>query len=161
MIRQGFISYAHNDYDAFIKIAGALRQIERNYGFKFWSDKRLVAGDYWNAEIERNINASSAMALIVSNAFFELDYIFDKELVAIKQRRVDAGAKILPIVLEPCSYGAFIGDIQAVPTGTGVNERRVVPVIEWDPLRHGYDAVRSQIEVALCCWFGLNPIGHL
>jgi hypothetical protein len=94
--------------------------------------------------------------------FFQSSYIFDRELPAIKRRyqRDKHGVAIFPIILEPCLWRAFVGHLQVIPTGTGEKQGRAVPVIEWNPERHGYDAIRDQLEEALCTWFGLTPVAQ-
>lgn len=158
LTRQGFISYSHDDYPHYVQIARLMKQIERNYAFSFWSDSRIAPGNHWSAEIENNIKKSSAFILIVSNSFFVSDYIFDKELPAIKETHKSSGAIMLPIVLEPCSWAAFVGTFQAIPIGKGEQSGRLLPVLEWQPEKYGFNATREQVESALCQWFGLAPV---
>lgn len=160
-IYPGFISYAHDNHSEFETIYGLLKQLKRNYGFDFWGDVRLKAGDHWNDEIARRIEDAKVFALIVSGKFFESDYIFDKELPAIRDQRINRNALVLPIVLEPCGFEAFVGGLQPVPCGEKANTRRVVPITKWKPTKAGYNAMREQIEDSLCCWFQPKRIEHI
>lgn len=153
--RSGFISYSHENYAAFQEIRTHLRSIERNYGVQFWADHRIKAGNYWREEIRQHILAASVFVLLLSPSFFDSDYIFEHELELIREKAKNRDdTVVLATILDRCSYKAFVGQLQVVPT----HEGRVRPIREWQPADHGFDASREQIEDTLCCWYGLKPL---
>ncbi len=85
---QGFISYTHRDSEYLTRFATHLRAIERITPFKFWYDKRrLQAGDAFDEVIRTAILDSEIFLLLVSPDFFDSDYVFNKELPAIAEKR--------------------------------------------------------------------------
>jgi hypothetical protein len=146
---RGFISYAHEDHGAFSEMRTHLRATERIFGIDFWADKRIAPGRYWRSEIADAIDAAQIHILLFSPAFIRSDYIFDHELPAINNKCVD-GDLVLPIVIDRCAWAHFVGVLQAAPTDyTG----RLLPVCEWQPRRHGFDAAREQIELSISAHF--------
>lgn len=151
----GFLSYAHNDYAAFVQFQPHLRAVERAFGMRFWSDKRIDAGYYWNAMIQNEIAESAIFVLLMSSAFMGSDYIFDNELPAIRERRRTVGALILPVVLEQCAWAWACGVLQAVPMHSG----HLKPIANWRPRSNGFDCAREQMASAIQSYFGRAPTG--
>ena len=149
---QAFISYAHHDHRAFTEFSTCLKPVARSFGIDVWADKRLRAGDYWNAKIAAEIAASDMHILLMSNGFLGSDYIFDHELPAIAKRSRN-GALTLPVVLERCFWPLFAGALQAVPMEKG----RLVPTKDWKPQRDGFPAACEQIAVAIGDHFKTAP----
>ena len=135
---RGFISSAHDDYAAFAEMRTHLRAIERAFGIDFWADKRIVAGNYWSDEISAAIEAATVHVLLFSPAFIRSDYIFDHELPAINAKCA-RGDLVFPVIIDRCSWAAFVGLLQAAPIDTG---GRLRAVLDWRPCRHGYNAAR-------------------
>jgi hypothetical protein len=147
---KGFISYAHADYDAFREMRTQLRSVERAFKIEFWADKRIKCGNYWSATIADAIEAAKIHILLFSPAFIESDYIFQHELPAINDKCAK-GDMVLPVVIDRCAWSFFVGVLQAVPVDhTG----RLLPVFDWQPRRHGYDAAREQIWSSIAAQYG-------
>jgi hypothetical protein len=149
---KGFISYAHDDHEAFNEMRVHLRAVERAFDIDFWADKRIVPGDYWTTVIADAIEAAQVHILLCSPAFICADYIFDHELPAINAKCAK-GDLVLPVVIDRCAWSWTVGVLQAAPTdGRG----KLVPIYEWIPPRHGFDAAREQIWSAVQK-FGVPP----
>jgi hypothetical protein len=150
---KGFISYAHNDYAAFKEMMVHLRAVERAFDIKFWADKRINPGDYWSTKIADAIEEAQVHVLLCSPAFIYADYIFDHELPAINAKCAK-GDLVLPVVIERCAWSWFVGVLQASPTdGNG----KLLPIYEWAPPSHGFNAVREQISSSIAAKFGGTP----
>ena len=147
---KGFISYAHDDHVAFSELKTHLRAVERAFKIDFWADKRVGAGNYWSAKIADAIKAARIHILMFSPAFLASDYIFDHELPAINDTCA-GGDLILPVVVKRCAWSAFAGVLQAAPIERG---GRLVPLLDWQPRRNGYDAAREQIWSSIAAQFG-------
>jgi hypothetical protein len=127
-----------------------LRAIERAFKIVFWADKRIEPGNYWSTKIADAIEAAQVHILLFSPAFIGSDYIFDHELPAINDKCAK-GDIVLPVVIDRCAWSWIVGVLQAVPIDrTG----RLLPVLEWQPRRHGYDAAREQIWSSIANRFG-------
>jgi hypothetical protein len=147
----GFISYAHDDYEMFGTFKMHLSAVERAFDVSFWSDHRMKAGYHWEATILRQIGAADVFVLLVTPAFISRDYIYDKEIPAILDRKRSAGALVLPVILRRCCWQFVCGVLQAAPTEGG----RVRPVADWRPQDNGFDRAREQIAASLQSYYGL------
>ena len=88
-----------------------------------------------------------------SPAFIALDYIFDHELPAINNKCA-RGDMVLPVVIDRCLWKTFVGVLQAAPVdSTG----RLVPLLDWKPRRHGFNAACEQIRDSIETQFGGAP----
>jgi hypothetical protein len=146
----GFISYAHDDHAAFDEIRTHLRAIERAFNFQFWADRRIKPGNYWSTVIADAIEAAQVHILLFSPAFIGSDYIFDHELPAINAKCAK-GDLVLPVVIDRCAWSWLVGVLQATPTDhTG----KLLPIYEWQPRKHGFDAARKQIWDSIAAQFG-------
>ena len=81
---KGFISYCHEDYRMFRDFRVHLKAIERAFKLDLWADSRIEAGYYWNDEIRDAIRSSDLFVLLTSPGFIASDYIYDKEIPAIR-----------------------------------------------------------------------------
>jgi hypothetical protein len=150
-MRKGFISYAHPDHAAFSELRNHLRAIERAFKIEFWADKRITPGDYWSKKIADAIEAAQVHLVLFSPAFLGSDYIFDHELPAI-DAKCGKGDLVLPVVIDRCAWSWAIGGVlQAAPADRA---GRLLPVREWRPHQHGYDAAREQIWASMEGRFG-------
>ena len=148
----GFVSYCHADYQMFRSFRGHLRTIERAYNLRFWSDERINAGHLWNDQIMCAIAAADVFVLLVSPEFIASDYIWEKELPAIQQRRGRSDVLVLPVVLHRCLWQMVAAVLQALPTADGA----VKPVAEWHPQRNGFDRAREQVGRSVEAYFGVG-----
>jgi hypothetical protein len=152
-VMNGFISYSHDDYGMFGRFKAHLRAVERAFDVRFWSDDRMKAGYHSDAAIRREIDAAEVFVLLVSPAFIGSDYIYDKEIPAIQERKRSAGALVLPVVLERCCWQLVCGELQAVPT----DRARLKPIADWRPQANGFDRACQQIANTIQSYYGSLP----
>jgi hypothetical protein len=141
LLMNGFISYSHDDHRTLRDFRTHLRAVERGFDVSFWSDNRIGAGCHGDAEILRRIAAAQVFVLLISPGFIASDYIYDKEIPAIQERKQSAGALVLPVVLQLCSWQLVCDGLQAVPTDNG----RLKPVADWRPRANGLHRACQQI----------------
>jgi hypothetical protein len=152
---QGFISYAHYDRKAFVRLSAHLAHVALAFDFALWSDERIHAGDYWSKRIEEEIERSEIFVLAVTNDFLGSSYIWNHELPAILNRHKSANALIIPVILRPSSWKGLLGGyIQALPSYRGGDIR---PVLDWPRPENGYAAAASGVADAVADWFGVSP----
>jgi len=151
---EGFISYAHDDIRLFREFRKNLRSVERAFEIGFWADTSINAGYRWDDEIRRHIEAAEMFLLLVSPAFLASDYIWEKELPAIRTRRSATDrVLVLPVVLSPC-YWQLVGSArQAVPTIDG----SLKPIVEWHPQSRGHEQARAAIADTIEAFYGRPP----
>ena len=148
----GFLSYAHDDAAAFRTLKPHLTALKRGFGLAMWTDHEITPGTVWEAAIATAIAEAQVFVLMLSPAFIESDYVYGKELPAIRERRIDGGALVLPVVVKGCLWEMVANQLQAVPTN---DEGRVRPVTDWRPQANGCDRAVRQMARAIERHFGL------
>jgi len=151
---QGFISYAHDDGEAFDTLRRQLRALERAFitEISLWADDKLHAGLRWDDTIKARIEVADLFILLLSPAFLDSDYILRHEIPAIRTRVAAAKGLVCPVLLTRCGFTSLVGRLQVVPS---VN-RRLLAIDEWTPVARGYDEARVQIEHAVKEHFALT-----
>jgi len=106
----GFISYAHDDYD-FVKpiIKGLSSHANGSaaYLFNFWEDHQLEIGTNWYEEIVTRINACDFTILLISANFLSSEFIKKEEFNRFCERVKSEKFKIFPILLRHCKYSKW------------------------------------------------------
>ncbi|HJQ22878.1 MAG TPA: FxSxx-COOH system tetratricopeptide repeat protein [Blastocatellia bacterium] len=101
-----FICYAHEDNDSadpskrwLDRLLQHLQPLVVQNQIRAWSDKQLQAGDFWNAEIQSQLQQARVALLLVSQAFLASDYIRNIELPVLLMNARQRSMVILPIIL--------------------------------------------------------------
>jgi hypothetical protein len=150
----GFVSYAHDDAREFSALRRHLKALKRGFSLALWTDHKIAAGTVWEAAIADAIADAQVFVLLLSPSFIESDYVFEKELPAIRDRRKSGGALVLPVVVKRCQWQWIVGQLQAVPM---TDEGRLRPITEWKPQDHGCDRATHQMAAAIAKHFGRPP----
>jgi len=100
-----FVSYSHHDvaYLDDTSLMGYLRGLESE-GVEFWSDKAIVTGNKWDAEIKGKIDQTDLALVLVSQAFLNSNYCTKVEISHFLKRCRDRGLVIFPIILSACEW---------------------------------------------------------
>ena len=121
-----FISYSHGD-EAFKDelVAYHLNPFQRDGKINAWQDRDIEAGADWAQEIEVQLDKAEIILLLVTRKFLASDYCYTKEMTRAIERHRDGTARVIPIILEPCSWRySPLKDLQVLP-------KDGKPVIEW------------------------------
>jgi hypothetical protein len=111
---QVFVSYPRKDRKYLVGstsvhppvkgLEASLKVLQKLYKIPYWFDEQRLADDL-DGEIQRQLNRSSVIVLLMSPAFFGSEYIRDTELRFIRERKErDPSVTILPILIESCFY---------------------------------------------------------
>lgn len=123
-----FFSYAHEDEDLMNNVRRQLVVFERNERILKWHDRMIQAGAEWRGDIDDRLRRASIILLFMSPHFIESKYCYEVEGLAALERHAAGDARIIPVVLRPCSWTQTpFGDFQALP-------RDGRPVSRWDDL---------------------------
>lgn len=151
---RGFISYAHQNTRMFERFNKSIkRSLPAINGLEVWSDTDNLTGHAFEQRIMDQIAASDLFILLVSSDFLASDFIWDKEIPAIKQR-YDNGALVLPVVLRPCQWQQVTGTCLAAPLD---QRSQLTPISDWRPHDNGYDQATTQVMASICRHFGVTP----
>ena len=111
-----FISYSHKDEDAMMELDKFLGPLERKGEISIWTDRKILPGQNWQAEILRELESADLTLLLVSANFLVSNFINDEEIPRAFQRRNDAGSHVVPIILDNCHWDVtMLKDYQAIP----------------------------------------------
>ena len=150
--RRGFISYAHEDHDQFELFQKYLKGALRGFPWvDIHADPSIQPGAPWEAEILKMIDQAHIFILLVSPSFLASDFIWDKELPAMKDRVQKIGALLLPVVLSRCLWKNVCDAIQAVPKDKG----QLKPIGDWEAPTHGFVQAHEEIADAIARHFGV------
>jgi internalin A len=109
-----FVSYAHDDERQLKRLDAMLDVLEQLHGLASWVDKRLIAGEEWDAEIRRRLEQMDIFLFIASQTSLVRPYIKDPELLRARERRDAGEIEIVAVKLEPCAVDEdpFLGKLQ-------------------------------------------------
>lgn len=137
-----FFSYSHADEKLRDELAKHLRILERQGIIETWHDRRIEAGECWESEILKHLQTADIILLLVSADFLASDYCWDIEMKNALERHGTGTAKVIPVILRPCSWqDAPFGKLQALP-------KDGKPVVDWPSWDHAFLEVASGIMEA-------------
>jgi hypothetical protein len=121
---QVFVSYSHldhrwvdsgNPHNLIPFLADSLRRD----GVKIWYDHNLTAGDKFQEEIESRIDQADLAILLVSQHFFNSEFISAVELPSIEARANEGKLVVIPVLVGHCDWKqlALVGDRHMLPGG--------------------------------------------
>src|SRR2546423_5739333 len=101
-----FICYAHEDNDSpdpskrwLDRLLQQLQPLVVQKQIRAWSDKEILAGDFWDAKIQSQLQQARVAVVLVSPAFLASDDIRNSELPVLLMNAKQRGTVILPIIL--------------------------------------------------------------
>jgi len=108
-----FYSYSHKDEDFRITLEKFLVTLRDSSLIQEWHDRKILAGDDWGLEIQKNIDNADVIVLLISQDYLassacahELEYAFNNRYMKT----------IIPIILKPSTWkDTKCGSIQALP----------------------------------------------
>ena len=92
-----FVSYSHKDVDFLPPIKSALNFIE---GVEYFDDLQISSGEAWEHRIMDQLERASVGVLLISNNFFDSDFIMKTELPKIIDRCLRKNLIIISVVVD-------------------------------------------------------------
>jgi hypothetical protein len=112
-----FLSYSHRDEELRNELMDHLSLLERQGLIASWHDRKIIAGQNWDCEINKNLNKSHIIIFLISSSFIASKYCSDVEVCRAIERHTNMEAIVIPIILRHCDWqSAPFGHIQALPT---------------------------------------------
>jgi hypothetical protein len=96
-----FISYSHKDRLYLEEFKSHLKSLERIGLVKSWHDRIITAGSEWKGIIDRQLETSSVILLLISSSFVDSEYCFDVELKHALAMHENRKALVIPILIRP------------------------------------------------------------
>lgn len=111
-----FISYSHNDESHRLELEKHLSLLRRQGLIEPWHDRRIVPGQEWHRQIDRNLERADLFLCLVSADFIHSNYCFEVEMERALKRHKDGTAQVVPIIVRPSDWHAApFGKLQALP----------------------------------------------
>ena len=136
-------SYSHVDEALRNELEKHLSPLKRQGLIESWHDRRIIAGEEFNGEINRHFEEADIVLLLVSSDFINSDYCYDVEMTRAMERHVLGQAVVIPVILRLCHWHdlSFGKLMTATPDGK--------PVTQYASLDEGFFQVVSAIKKAL------------
>jgi formylglycine-generating enzyme required for sulfatase activity len=112
-----FISYSHKDEEWKDRLVTHLGVLRYQGLLDLWDDRRIAAGKDWHQEIKEAMATAHVAILLVSANFLTSEFILNQEIPHLLERRDKEGARIFPVIVEPCLWQAvgWLSRMQARP----------------------------------------------
>ena len=111
-----FYSYSHRDEGLREELETHLKILERQGLIEGWHDRRIVGGQKWEKEIDKNLEEADVILLLVSADFLASDYCYNIEMQCAMERHDLGEARVIPIILRESNWhGASFSKLQALP----------------------------------------------
>lgn len=99
-----FFSYSHKDETMRDELEIHLSMLKRQGIIEIWHDRRIGAGKEFGKEIDKNLEESDIILLLVSPYFLASDYCYDIEMTRALERHEKGEARVIPVILHPCDW---------------------------------------------------------
>lgn len=132
-----FCGYSHKDESHRQELEKWLVQLKREHLIEEWHYRKILGGDKWEEEIDKNLENADIVFFLISQDFIASEPC-QKEL----GYAMNSDKKVIPIILRPCSWqDSEISQFQALP-------KDGKPITDW----------KSKDEAWLDVYSGLKDI---
>ncbi|HCL91538.1 MAG TPA: toll/interleukin-1 receptor domain-containing protein [Verrucomicrobiota bacterium] len=104
MTIQAFISYSHKDAELLTQLHEHLSALQRQHLLDAWTDREIHAGGVIDEHVSERLEQARLYLLLVSSAFIQSDYCFEKEFTRACERQQAGEAIIVPIIIRECDW---------------------------------------------------------
>jgi hypothetical protein len=111
-----FFSYSHKDETLRNELAKHLTILQRQGVISSWHDRKILAGEEWDHQINDNLNTADIILLLVSSDFLFSNYCWDVEVKKAIERHNQGEACVIPVILRSVDWaGAPFDKLEALP----------------------------------------------
>lgn len=104
MAVKAFISYSHKDADLLLKLHEHLATLRRQGLLEAWTDREILPGEHIDTKVADQLKSADLYLLLISSAFIESSYCFEKEFACACERQAAGKAIIVPIIIRDCDW---------------------------------------------------------
>ncbi|PZV16103.1 MAG: hypothetical protein DCF21_10995 [Leptolyngbya sp.] len=136
-----FISYSRRDEGLKDELVNYhLKLLKREGKINTWQDRDIEAGAEWATEIKTNLEKADIVLLLITRHFLASDYCYETEMQRAVQRHHDGTARVIPIILKPCSWeDSLFSQLQVLPQDG-------IPITRWDDQDEAFVNVEKGIR---------------
>ena len=113
---QLFCSYSHKDEMMRDALSAHLALLKHQNVIEEWHDRRILAGQEFNEEIDRHLESAKLILLLISADFVNSNYCWSIEVRHAMERHEAGTATVIPVILRACDWhSAPFGKLIALP----------------------------------------------
>lgn len=112
-----FISYTHKDETLIDEFRSHLSPLKSNGTIEDWYDRKIIAGDKLQDDIDNNLEDADIICLMISSDFLASKACMKEKEDALKLKE-QKGIRVLPIILRDCDWVSIteISELLCIPT---------------------------------------------
>lgn len=138
-----FFSYSQEDRELRDKLANHLSILKQDKVINDWHEGEISAGQVKADEIERHLNSSRIILLLISSDFLASDKIWQRDVTLAMKKHNNQEACVIPVLLRPCEWkSAQFGGLQALP-------RNEEAITSWQNQDEAFKEVAKEIRKAI------------
>ena len=137
---QLFYSYAHDDEKLCGLLIKHLAALRRQNILNGWYDRCILPGEEWTNEIDRHLEQSDIILLLISASFVNSDYCWGNEMKRALQKHDAKESIVIPVILRPVdTEGTPFSKLQFLP-------KDGKPVTKWADRHEAFAGVAIEIR---------------
>jgi hypothetical protein len=111
-----FISYSHKDEAEKDRLMSHLKAVTSD-SISVWSDAHLRGGGEWEWEINQAIGQAKVAILLVTADFLNSEYVIEKEVPKLLERREKEGLVVVPVIARACAWKkvSWLSNLNVMP----------------------------------------------
>lgn len=138
-----FFSYSPKDKELRNKLANHLSILKQDKVINDWYEGEISAGQVKADEIERHLNSSRIILLLISSDFLASDKLWQRDVTLAMKKHNNQEACVIPVLLRPCEWkSAQFGGLQALP-------RNEEAITSWENQDEAFKEVAKEIRKAI------------
>ena len=142
-----FVSYSHKDSVMMSKLKTHLSPLSRTDNVDIWYDGKISAGSELSDEIFENLKQSEIILLLISPAYVESNFCYEKEMLSAIHRAQNNECLVIPVIIKPTLL------IDELPFGSLMRvPKDGKPISAFKPTDSGYADAAQRINQAIEVW---------
>jgi hypothetical protein len=125
-----FISYSHKDKDWMERLVVKFAVPKRLGLCNVWTDQQIPVGEDWDAQIDEVLRNARVAVILVSDNFLDSDFILEKEVPRLLERRANGNLHIIPVIADSCLWKtlSWLEKMEVRPKEGNLEEKEIA---EW------------------------------
>jgi hypothetical protein len=137
-----FLSYAHEDSNVAAELRKHLAPLRHDMVVSDWYDHDLVAGSNWDKEMQRQLENSALVLVLISSDFLASSYAYGKELVHAIDLHKRGLLRVIPVIVRNSLWQRLpLAELHVLPEGGR-------PISSWENRDDAFVSVVSGVERA-------------
>ncbi len=140
-----FYSYSTADEDLRIELEKSLAMLHRFDALKTWDFRKIIPGDDWDKTINKELESSDIILLLLSRDFLASNYCYDVEVKRALELNDEAKAIVVPVVLRQCDWKheqSPIKGLEGIP-------KDGKPITLWDDIDVAFNDVTESLKLVI------------